>query len=195
MLINKSHPFVRELKANQTPAELKFNKLLKKLLKEHFSEYKILVNAQVPITHSKGFYILDFHLGTIKTAFEVDGGYHWESDQLDRDLKRDEVLKKEKGIVVYHISNNRIMAKHSRAKQRLKNYLVSVITYRIGARRRWGIQKSATAHGWKRDFQKIGLGYGSNIPLPPIEAEPILTPKRVRSLSRPETPPPRGGLD
>ena len=122
---NHAHPYRKQLVNNQTKSELKFWRLLQAVLKEHFPHMQHNVMKQATINHPRGFYILDFYIGKLKVAFEIDGGYHWGSKQLDKDLKRDSFLTYEKGIKVYHIPNNDL--KYSKRKRALKERLIKIL--------------------------------------------------------------------
>jgi len=106
-----SHEYVIKLKHNQTKEEIIFFKILTQVLKSSFPYFVGCVGKQVPVTHRKGFFILDFYIAKIRTAFEIDGGYHWNSEQLDKDLRRDSILEKEKNIIALHFPNSDIFSK------------------------------------------------------------------------------------
>lgn len=125
---DSQHPYVRELRRNQTPAERKFFKLLHQCLLDNFPDLYGGVGKQVLLRHDKGFYILDFYIGKIKLAFEIDGKYHWGDKQLDKDLKRDTFLENSKNIMMVHISNNRVLNK--KKKKLLKEELIQLIDAR-----------------------------------------------------------------
>ena len=144
----KRHRFVQELKLNQTKEEIKFFHLLQRCLIENFPELQHHIDKQVPIEHSRGFYILDFYIGSLKLCFEIDGGYHWSDKQLDKDLKRDHFLISEKSIIVYHIPNSAVATNKSRRK--LKPKLIEWIRRRKITKKRLQIKKAALKHGWRR---------------------------------------------
>jgi len=139
------HKYVKELKQHQTKAERKFFKLLLRCLRDNFPELPPGAGVQVPIRHSRGFYVLDFYIGCIKLAFEIDGGYHWQNNQLDRDLKRDATLQKEKHIRVYHIPNRDALASGARRKI-LEQKLIVWIKNRIETREWVKRRKLASKH-------------------------------------------------
>ena len=118
----QQHKYVRELKQNQTKAERKFKRFLLRCLKDNFPTLGFC--TQVPIRHDRGFYILDFYIGRLKMAFEIDGEYHWQSNQLDKDLKRDAFLQKERYIKVYHIPNKDILRGGKRHKALQENLII-----------------------------------------------------------------------
>ena len=142
-----SHKWVLQAKRNQTKEELKFGRLLKTCLQENFPELQHCYGKQVPIRHPRGFYILDFYIGQIKLGFEIDGGYHWGSKQLDKDLKRDRFLAAEKSIVLCHIPNSAVI--NNKARKKLKPKLIKWITNRIKINKRFRIKSVAIKHGWK----------------------------------------------
>ena len=68
--------------------------------------YDFLKNLPLTINRQKvfGSYILDFYCASAKTAIELDGSQHYETEGKVKDIKRDEYLK-EKGIIVLRYSN------------------------------------------------------------------------------------------
>jgi len=75
----------RTLRRNQTEAEkLLWFRIRKKQIKD--SQFF----RQRPI----GSYIVDFYCPKSKLVIEIDGGQHYEEDNIKRDLIRDEHLKK-----------------------------------------------------------------------------------------------------
>jgi len=93
----------------------KHNPILKpysqKLRKEMTNEEKHLwfdYLKTLPITINRqkivGKYILDFYCATTKTAIELDGSQHFEQEGKEKDIERDEFLKKQ-GINVLRYSN------------------------------------------------------------------------------------------
>ena len=146
-----SHRFVLKLKRNQTPSELKFYKLLKECIAENFPELVGYVGKQVPISHPRGFYILDFYIGRIKIAFEIDGGYHWSDKQLGKDLKRDSFFEYKKNIKMHHIPNNDL--KRGKRKKELKEKLIFWIKKRQITAKKVAIKKEAIKHGWRKNVE------------------------------------------
>jgi very-short-patch-repair endonuclease len=84
----------------QTPSELKFTEMLK--------EFNIRFMSQKGFIAGNNFCIVDFYLPDYKTCIEIDGGYHYESSQITRDLNRDYYLNKQRNFGVLHIDNNSI---------------------------------------------------------------------------------------
>ena len=109
------HEYVIRLKHAQTESELMFFKILQNCLVRHFPLLASHIQKQVPIRHDFGFYIIDFYIGLLRLGFEIDGGYHWQSDQLDKDLKRDTALSK-RGIRLRHIPNDDVILPERREK-------------------------------------------------------------------------------
>jgi len=128
-----NHPFVREQKLNQTKAEIKFKRIILQVLRTNFPVYRHSLNTQVRFNHPRGFYIVDFYIGQLKVAFEIDGGYHWNSNQIDRDLKRDHFLNTQHRIVIKHIPNNDIL-KGGRRKKKMIQDVIQLIGRRISTR-------------------------------------------------------------
>lgn len=136
------HPYVTELKHAQTKAEIRFFHILQRVIKEFYPDYRDSVQKQVPIRHSKGFFIIDFYIGALQIGFEIDGGYHWQSHQLDQDLRRDEILHKEKHIKLYHFGNDTVLGRPKEIRERL----VYAIDKRIRTRN-WITERKACTRG------------------------------------------------
>lgn len=119
--------YARRMKNNPTQSELLFYKRLKKVLKEHYPYIRPYV--QHPFSHPRGWYIIDFYLGSIRLGFEIDGGYHWNNKQLDKDLERDSFFDS-KDIKLMHIPNTRI--DNQRKRKSIENKLKEIIEKRIG---------------------------------------------------------------
>ena len=128
------HKYRNALKCNQTISEIQFWKILQNCLLKHYPGLANHVMKQAPIKHDKGFYILDFYIGSLRLAFEIDGGYHWQSKQLNKDLKRDTFLTNERRIIVHHIPNSALET--GRGRNELHNNLLRWIEKRIIVRRK-----------------------------------------------------------
>jgi len=87
-----------ELRKNMTKAE---ELLWEKLSKKQLQGYKF--RRQHPISQ----FIADFYCHVCKLVIEVDGGYHYNSEQRDYDKGRSEELECF-GIKVIRFSNNEI---------------------------------------------------------------------------------------
>ena len=124
------HPYVIQNKCASTPAETEFKRLLLRHLRKYFPEYYGSVSTQVPFKHPRGFYIVDFYIGPLKLAFEIDGGYHWGSSQLDKDLARDHFLNTEHFILVKHIANEDVLV-NGPGKRRMVSDIILLISKRI----------------------------------------------------------------
>lgn len=75
--------FSRELRHHQTDAEnLLWSRIRRKLI--HNTQFY----RQRPI----GNYIVDFYAPSAKLVIEIDGGQHFELDNLQRDYKRDNFM-------------------------------------------------------------------------------------------------------
>lgn len=77
--------FSRQLRANFTDAE---NLLWSKIRKKQIKNHQFL--RQKPI----GNYIVDFYCNKAKLAIEIDGGQHFEDNNIRNDKIREAFLKK-----------------------------------------------------------------------------------------------------
>ena len=78
-------PLGRKLRSNQTDAErLLWSKIRKKQM-ENFQ-----FNRQKPI----GIYITDFYCHKARLVIEIDGGQHYEDQNILEDKKREEYLRR-----------------------------------------------------------------------------------------------------
>ena len=71
-------------RTNETAAEKKIRQLLE--------GYSIKHITQKPIYTSDSFYIVDFYLPEINLVVEVDGDYHYTSEQIEKDKAKNEKL-------------------------------------------------------------------------------------------------------
>lgn len=83
----------RQLRRDATPQE---RKLWYEFLRDHPARFR----RQQPI----GFYIVDFYCSAARLAVELDGGGHYEPEQIEHDRKRDAYLR-EQGIRVLRFTN------------------------------------------------------------------------------------------
>ena len=112
--------FARELRKNQTPAEIK---LWDRLRNKRLSGYKFL--RQHPIVVEKhndrtGFYIADFYCSEKKLVIEIDGLIH--TFQIDYDKARDVIIN-ELGLTVFRITNDEVEKNISDVLNKIKLYL------------------------------------------------------------------------
>jgi very-short-patch-repair endonuclease len=82
---NKLKPLGRKLRNNQTDAE---RLLWSKIRKKQMGNFQF--NRQKPI----GNYIVDFYCDKAKLVVEIDGGQHYEYQNILEDKKREEYLIK-----------------------------------------------------------------------------------------------------
>jgi len=68
---------------------------------------KRLGNYKIRRQHPIGKYILDFYCHAKRLAIEIDGGYHFRTEQMLHDETRTEVLK-ELGVTVIRFSNEAV---------------------------------------------------------------------------------------
>ena len=87
--------FSRKLRANQTPAE---RKLWKYLRKNQINNLKF--TRQKPI----GKYIADFYCHKLKLVIEVDGDRHFKNQEPEKDITRDEYFENQ-NIKVLRFNN------------------------------------------------------------------------------------------
>ena len=81
----KLQPFARHLRNNMTDAErLVWSKVRRKQI----------CNAQFYRQKNIGSYIVDFYCPAGKLVVEIDGGQHYEKDNMKKDQERDLYLKK-----------------------------------------------------------------------------------------------------
>lgn len=91
----------RALRSRMTEAEqVLWQFLRKKKLKGHRFRRQFSI---------KGF-VVDFYCPRIKTAVEVDGGYHTSDDQILYDKERDHILSG-LGIKVIRVTNKEVLSK------------------------------------------------------------------------------------
>jgi very-short-patch-repair endonuclease len=89
----------RYLRNNQTDAEL--------LLWSHMRK-KQIKNIQFYRQKPIGNYIVDFYAPAAKLVIEIDGGQHFEKDQMQRDVKRDAYLSN-LGLKVLRFDNLQVL--------------------------------------------------------------------------------------
>lgn len=93
-----SNEFRTENLKKMTPSE----KMAYKIMKDH----KITFAPQKVLHYDIGkFYILDFYVPSIKSAIEIDGGYHLDDDRIIADKLRD-VNVLAKGIKTIRFTND-----------------------------------------------------------------------------------------
>lgn len=166
------HPYRVEGLKNQTGAEKGFHVLLRKVIKNEFADRRVElglgIQCQIPISHPRGFYLLDFYIPSLRLAFEVDGGYHL--GRIDKDLERDEFLIAEKHIIIHHIPNFYLYDKKLR-RQVLRPNIVKWINQAIQRRKRNKIKWQAMKSGWRKASEQIVVDSGKVQPLSNEEAK------------------------
>lgn len=83
--------------SNRTDAELKFRDLLKT------SNIPFREEVILDIEKNKKSFIADFVIYH-KHIIEIDGGYHFTKEMIERDKERDKLLK-QKGYTIHHLKN------------------------------------------------------------------------------------------
>ncbi len=91
----------RELRNNQTPAEIKF--WLEILKDKRLASYKF--SSQKPIDN----FIMDFYCSSLRLVVEIDGKIH--KAQKERDNERDEILKQKFGLKILRYKNEEVLEK------------------------------------------------------------------------------------
>ena len=89
--------FRAELLNRQTPSELKFAKMLQ--------EHEIAFIPQKAFCSKGMSCIVDFYLPKYKLCVEIDGPYHFEDDQFEKDQHRDRYLTFTRRLGVLRIPN------------------------------------------------------------------------------------------
>ena len=112
--------FARELRKNQTPAEVK---VWESASQQALTGFKFL--RQHPIVVEKyngktGFYIADFYCSEKKLVIEIDGLIH--TFQIDYDKARD-VIMNELGLTVFRITNDEVEKNVFDVLNKIKLYL------------------------------------------------------------------------
>lgn len=103
----------RELRKNQTPAELKF--WFEILKNEKLKEFKF--NHQKPLD----VFIVDFYCSSLGLVIEIDGEIH--KFQKERDLERDNILKERFGLKILRYTNNEILEDSNFVLEDLVRYI------------------------------------------------------------------------
>lgn len=107
-LIQKSIEFKDELTENATKAEkILLNRLHKsKWAEDVVFQYPIYIKGKNDLV--KNFYIVDFMILSLNLIIEVDGGYHSEKKQKEKDIKREDALAQE-GYITIRVNNADIL--------------------------------------------------------------------------------------
>lgn len=97
----------RRLRHHMTPAERRFNRLVKEALPDHTFKCQVVI----------GRYIVDFCEPDLKLVIEIDGGQHCDNKA---DIKRDKALRR-RGYTVIRFWNNEILTNPEGCLWTLKN--------------------------------------------------------------------------
>ena len=89
-------PVARNLRRRMTKQE-------KHLWYDFLRDYKVQFNRQKVI----GKYIVDFYCHSAQLAVEIDGGQHFDTERMQKDIKRTKMLNSY-GIKVLRFTNNEI---------------------------------------------------------------------------------------
>lgn len=99
--------FQKDIHLTETAAEDKFYEIaLKKKLKLK-RQHRINIIRKED-NYIEKFYFVDFCDITHKIVFEVDGGYHFEKEQMKKDKQKDKNLRR-MGYKVFRITNAQII--------------------------------------------------------------------------------------
>ena len=93
----------RELRNNQTPAEIKF--WFEILKDKRINKFKF--TSQKPLD----YFITDFYCSSLRLVIEIDGEIH--KGQKIRDLERDEILKQKFGLKILRYTNKDVLESSS----------------------------------------------------------------------------------
>ena len=107
-------PFSRELRTNATRAE-------KKLWYDFLSTHACKFRRQAIF----GKYIADFYCFSKKLIIEVDGGGHFEDDQIRADLIRTDYLE-EQGYMVIRFTNHDVIYNFSGVCERINEIITGL---------------------------------------------------------------------
>jgi very-short-patch-repair endonuclease len=105
----------RTLRSNMTDAEKLFwSKVRRKQIGcLHFYRQKNI-----------GPYIVDFYCPAAKLIVEIDGGQHYQTDEMEKDKVRDRYLEKQ-GLTVIRFSNLDVLKNIDGVLERMREYLKS----------------------------------------------------------------------
>lgn len=97
--------FQHENRSNPTPAEVKFNILLKSILKPRGIKY----DTQKVFLNGSKFFLIDFYVyARTNIAIEIDGGYHDTPNQKQYDKWRQSIIE-QSGAIVIRFTNNQVI--------------------------------------------------------------------------------------
>lgn len=94
-----SEAFKEELRKNATKAEL--------LFKGNLDSYEIEYEFQKEVITKKSFIVADFYIPSLKLMVELDGGYHNNKEQLEKDRQKDIEYRKN-GFKVLRMPNEHV---------------------------------------------------------------------------------------
>lgn len=94
-----SEKFKIELRANATKAEL--------LFKSNLDLYEIEYEFQKEIITRKSFIVADFYIPALRLMVELDGGYHFNKEQKEKDRQKD-IEYRSRGFKILRMQNERV---------------------------------------------------------------------------------------
>ncbi|MBP9803188.1 MAG: DUF559 domain-containing protein [Candidatus Pacebacteria bacterium] len=103
----------RELRKNQTEAEIKFGAFIKNC--DFFKKYKFTTQKLLDN------FIVDFYCSKLLLVIEIDGEVH--NFQKERDKERDNILIQKYGFKIIRFTNKEILNEIDKVEQRLKQIL------------------------------------------------------------------------
>ena len=107
--------FSRQLRNNSTMGEIL---LWQKIRAGSMKGYTF--NRQKPL----GKYIVDFYCKPLNLVIEVDGGYHFEQEQMIRDKERQALLQ-DMGLSFLRFHNDEIKKDMEVVLQKIENYIMA----------------------------------------------------------------------
>lgn len=102
-----------------TLSEKVFEKFLIDNKLNYQKQYIIHIMEGKKISH---FYIADFYLPYYNLIIEIDGGYHNEVEQIEKDKIRDITIRKKLKCKIFRFKNNDVYDNY-KIKSRFKKYL------------------------------------------------------------------------
>lgn len=140
--------FARKLRQRETDAE----KFAWELLRN-----RKFLDLKFRRQHQIGLYIVDFYCDEVKLVLELDGGYHLEKGQKEKDAVRDEYLKAE-GFTVLRIRNYIVLKKTEEFLKQIETIASSLPTHS---------SSSPPGRGRVREWKEPTLSPKQPLTLPP----------------------------
>lgn len=119
MSYKSKREIAKEFRKQPTSSEWKLWQIIKE---KHILGYKFRRQYVVA-----GF-IIDFYCPSLRLGIEVDGAIHYVKKNIERDLKREQIIKKYR-INIIRITNQEIEADPIQVLRRLKDYIKNIQSY------------------------------------------------------------------